>query len=75
MTRVDNIRRRRQEVVTRVGETRRENGDDLEVLALTILVEPGRGLERQWRKMLENVTELHTEHMWENVSELRSDSH
>ena len=54
--------------LTRVGEKRREDDKDEEVLALAIL-------ERQWRKMLENVTELHTEHMWENVSELRSDSH
>jgi len=56
VTRVDKIRRRRQEVVTRVGETRREGDKDEEVLALAIL-------ERQWRKMLEN------------ASELRSDSH
>ena len=88
MARVDNIRRRRQEVVTRVGnndleepaltrmgKARREDVKDEEGLALAILVEPGCSLERQWRKMLENVTELHTEHMWENVSELRSDSH
>ena len=61
--------------LTRVGEKRREDDKDEEVLALAILVEPGCSLERQWRKMLENVTELHTEHMWENVSELRSDSH
>ena len=60
MTRVDNIRRRRQEVVTRVvendleepaltrvGETRREDDKDEEGLALAILVEPGHGLERQ----------------------------
>ena len=63
MTRVDNIRRRRQEVVTRVGETRKEDNKDEVVLALAILGEPGCGLERQWRKMLEN------------ASELRSDSH
>ena len=85
---MDDIRRRRQEVVTRVGnndleepaltrmgKARREDVKDEEGLALAILVEPGCSLERQWRKMLENVTELHTEHMWENVSELRSDSH
>jgi len=34
-------------VVTRVGETSREDNKDLEVLALAIFVEPGRGLERQ----------------------------
>ena len=57
---MEKIRRRRQEVVTRVvdndleepalarvGETRREDVKDLEVLALAIFVEPGRGLERQ----------------------------
>ena len=57
---MDNIRRRRQEVVTRVvendleepaltrvGEKRREDDKDEEGLALAILVEPGHGLERQ----------------------------
>ena len=44
---MENIRRRRQEVVTRVGKTRRDDDKDLEVLALAILGEPGRGLERQ----------------------------
>ena len=60
MTREENIRRRRHEMVTRlgennleeraltrVGEKRREDDKDLEVLALAIFVEPGRGLERQ----------------------------
>ena len=55
MTRVENIRRKRQEVVTRVGdndleelalarvgETRREDDKDEEVLALAILGEPGQ---------------------------------
>ena len=57
---MENIRRRRQEVVTRVGEnnleelalarvgeTRREDVKNLEVLALAILGEPGRRVERQ----------------------------
>ena len=50
-------------MVNRVGETRSEDDKDEEVLALAILGEPGCGLESQWRKMLEN------------ASELRSDSH
>ena len=57
---MDNIRRRRQEVVTRVvendleepaltrvGEKRREDDKDEEEFALAILGEPGRGLERR----------------------------
>jgi len=67
VTRTDKIRRRRQEVVTRVvdndrmGKTKREDDKDEEVLALAILGEPGCGLERQWRKMLENASELQSD--------------
>ena len=73
MSRVDDIRRR-QEVVTRVGdndleepaltrvgEKRREDDKDEEVLALAILGDPGFGLEGQWRKMLENASELRSD--------------